>query len=123
MAGGIEAACEKVSADGRVRGQFEWEGWDDAAVAPEKLGSYLRGIRKLLDETNQDLANVLLVWSFGIEQYRGYCNVLAIFQLPNKAAHGCRLSGTHVATQYQRVRFLLDAALEVGVLHNRSTKI
>jgi FAD/FMN-containing dehydrogenase/Fe-S oxidoreductase len=30
----------------------EWEGWDDAAVAPEKLGSYLRGIRKLLDEYN-----------------------------------------------------------------------
>ena len=28
----------------------EWEGWDDAAVAPEKLGGYLRGIRKLLDE-------------------------------------------------------------------------
>jgi FAD/FMN-containing dehydrogenase/Fe-S oxidoreductase len=28
----------------------EWEGWDDAAVAPEKLGSYLRDIRKLLNE-------------------------------------------------------------------------
>jgi FAD/FMN-containing dehydrogenase/Fe-S oxidoreductase len=28
----------------------EWEGWDDAAVAPESLGGYLRGIRKLLDE-------------------------------------------------------------------------
>ena len=28
----------------------QWEGWDDAAVAPEKLGSYLRDIRKLLDE-------------------------------------------------------------------------
>ena len=30
----------------------EWEGWDDAAVAPEKLGGYLRDIRKLLDEFN-----------------------------------------------------------------------
>jgi FAD/FMN-containing dehydrogenase/Fe-S oxidoreductase len=30
----------------------EWEGWDDAAVAPEKLGAYLRDIRKLLDEYN-----------------------------------------------------------------------
>ncbi|HET9181976.1 MAG TPA: FAD-linked oxidase C-terminal domain-containing protein [Candidatus Angelobacter sp.] len=30
----------------------EWEGWDDAAVAPENLGGYLRGIRKLLDEYN-----------------------------------------------------------------------
>ena len=27
-----------------------WEGWDDAAVAPEKLGTYLRDLRKLLDE-------------------------------------------------------------------------
>ena len=29
---------------------LEWEGWDDAAVPPEKLGAYLRDIRKLLDE-------------------------------------------------------------------------
>jgi FAD/FMN-containing dehydrogenase/Fe-S oxidoreductase len=28
----------------------EWEGWDDAAVAPEKLGGYLREFRKLMDE-------------------------------------------------------------------------
>jgi Fe-S oxidoreductase len=28
----------------------EWEGWDDSAVAPEKLGGYLRDLRKLLDE-------------------------------------------------------------------------
>jgi FAD/FMN-containing dehydrogenase/Fe-S oxidoreductase len=28
----------------------EWEGWDDAAIAPEKLGAYLRDIRKLMDE-------------------------------------------------------------------------
>jgi FAD/FMN-containing dehydrogenase/Fe-S oxidoreductase len=27
-----------------------YEGWDDAAVAPEKLGGYLRDIRKLLNE-------------------------------------------------------------------------
>jgi FAD/FMN-containing dehydrogenase/Fe-S oxidoreductase len=30
----------------------EWEGWDDAAVPPEKLGNYLRDIRTLLDEYN-----------------------------------------------------------------------
>ncbi len=29
---------------------LEWEGWDDAAVAPEKLGAYLRELRALLDE-------------------------------------------------------------------------
>ena len=28
----------------------EWEGWDDAAVAPEKLGGYLRDIRSLMNE-------------------------------------------------------------------------
>jgi FAD/FMN-containing dehydrogenase/Fe-S oxidoreductase len=27
-----------------------WEGWDDAAVAPEKLGPYLRDLRRLLDD-------------------------------------------------------------------------
>ena len=27
-----------------------WEGWDDASVAPEKLGAYLRELRALLDE-------------------------------------------------------------------------
>ena len=30
----------------------EWEGWDDAAVAPERLGGYLRDIRKLMNEYN-----------------------------------------------------------------------
>jgi Fe-S oxidoreductase len=29
---------------------LEWEGWDDAAVAPEQLGAYLRELRKLLDD-------------------------------------------------------------------------
>jgi FAD/FMN-containing dehydrogenase/Fe-S oxidoreductase len=29
---------------------LEWEGWDDSAVAPEKLGAYLRDLRALLDE-------------------------------------------------------------------------
>src|SRR4029077_7303744 len=29
---------------------LEWEGWDDSAVAPEKLGGYLRELRGLLDE-------------------------------------------------------------------------
>ena len=28
----------------------EWEGWDDAAVAPEKLGAYLRDIRTLMND-------------------------------------------------------------------------
>jgi FAD/FMN-containing dehydrogenase/Fe-S oxidoreductase len=33
-------------------GRPQWEGWDDSAVAPEKVGAYLRDIRKLLDEYN-----------------------------------------------------------------------
>jgi Fe-S oxidoreductase/FAD/FMN-containing dehydrogenase len=33
-----------------------WEGWDDAAVAPEKLGAYLRELRALLDEFEYDAA-------------------------------------------------------------------
>jgi FAD/FMN-containing dehydrogenase/Fe-S oxidoreductase len=27
-----------------------WEGWDDSAVAPERLGAYLRDLRRLLDD-------------------------------------------------------------------------
>jgi FAD/FMN-containing dehydrogenase/Fe-S oxidoreductase len=33
-----------------------WEGWDDAAVAPEKLGPYLRDLRALLDEYGYEAA-------------------------------------------------------------------
>jgi len=29
---------------------LEWEGWDDASVAPERLGAYLRDLRVLLDQ-------------------------------------------------------------------------
>ena len=31
---------------------LEWEGWDDSAVAPEKLGAYLRDLRKLMNQYN-----------------------------------------------------------------------
>jgi FAD/FMN-containing dehydrogenase/Fe-S oxidoreductase len=33
-----------------------WEGWDDAAVAPGKVGPYLRELRSLLDEFGYDAA-------------------------------------------------------------------
>jgi Fe-S oxidoreductase len=33
-----------------------WEGWDDASVAPEKLGAYLRDLRRLLDEYHYQAA-------------------------------------------------------------------
>lgn len=34
-----------------------WEGWEDHAVAPEKLGAYLRAFRALLDEFGYDTAH------------------------------------------------------------------
>lgn len=30
----------------------QWDGWDDSAVAPEKLGAYLRDLRALMNEFN-----------------------------------------------------------------------
>jgi hypothetical protein len=33
-----------------------WEGWEDSAVPPEKVGSYLREFRKLLNEYQYDAA-------------------------------------------------------------------
>ncbi|MGH9358269.1 MAG: FAD-binding and (Fe-S)-binding domain-containing protein [Terriglobia bacterium] len=35
---------------------YKWEGWDDSAVAPEKLGAYLRDLRKLLNEFSYEAA-------------------------------------------------------------------
>jgi FAD/FMN-containing dehydrogenase/Fe-S oxidoreductase len=38
-----------LGATSQVPGEPEaWEGWEDAAVAPEKLGAYLRGLHRLL---------------------------------------------------------------------------
>jgi Fe-S oxidoreductase len=34
----------------------QWDGWDDSAVAPEKMGPYLRDLRALLDEFNYEAA-------------------------------------------------------------------
>src|SRR5215472_5784192 len=40
-----------LAASARVPGQAEaWEGWEDAAVAPENLSAYLRGLRRLLEK-------------------------------------------------------------------------
>ena len=33
-----------------------WEGWDDAAVSPDRLGPYLRDLRRLLNEYNYQAA-------------------------------------------------------------------
>ncbi len=40
-----------LGATARVPGQKDsWEGWEDSAVAPEKLGTYLRALRRLYDK-------------------------------------------------------------------------
>jgi FAD/FMN-containing dehydrogenase/Fe-S oxidoreductase len=50
-AGAVWAVRESaLGATGHVPGKpLMWEGWEDAAVAPEKLGGYLRDLRALLD--------------------------------------------------------------------------
>jgi FAD/FMN-containing dehydrogenase/Fe-S oxidoreductase len=46
---------EGLGASARVPGEKEnHEGWEDTAVAPEKLGGYLRDLRKLLDKYGYD---------------------------------------------------------------------
>src|SRR2546423_1600466 len=34
--------------------KITWEGWEDAAVPPERLGNYLRAFRKLLERFNYE---------------------------------------------------------------------
>ncbi|QSQ23722.1 FAD-binding oxidoreductase [Pyxidicoccus parkwayensis] len=44
-----------LGATARVPGRPDnWPGWEDSAVPPEKLGDYLRGVRKLYDKHGYD---------------------------------------------------------------------
>jgi FAD/FMN-containing dehydrogenase/Fe-S oxidoreductase len=82
-----------------------WEGWEDAAVAPEKLGGYLRDLRKLLEKyqyggdlyghfgqgcvhtrTNFDLES-----AGGIAKYRAFIEEAADLVV----SYGGSLSGEH----------------------------
>src|SRR6185437_1136767 len=46
-----EVRESSLGAVSRVPGEPpNWEGWEDAAVAPEKLGAYLRDLKKLADD-------------------------------------------------------------------------
>jgi FAD/FMN-containing dehydrogenase/Fe-S oxidoreductase len=83
----------------------EWEGWDDAAVAPEKVGAYLRDIRKLLDEYHYQTSfyghfghgcihmrvNFDLQSEPGIRNYGEFVDRAADLVL----SHGGSLSGEH----------------------------
>jgi Fe-S oxidoreductase/FAD/FMN-containing dehydrogenase len=82
-----------------------WEGWEDAAVAPEKLASYLRGLRGLLDRYGYsgDLyghfgqgcvhtrTDFDLVTTGGIAKYRAFIHDAADLVI----AHGGSISGEH----------------------------
>ena len=46
-------AKSSLGATSHVPGEpLNWEGWEDAAVAPEKLGGYLRDLRKMMADFN-----------------------------------------------------------------------
>ena len=46
-----EVRESSLGATSHVPGEpFNWEGWEDAAVSPEKLGGYLRDLRKMMAE-------------------------------------------------------------------------
>jgi FAD/FMN-containing dehydrogenase/Fe-S oxidoreductase len=82
-----------------------WEGWEDAAVAPEKLGGYLRDLRKLLDKYEYvgDLYghfgqgcvhtrnNFDLETAHGIAKFRSYIDEAADLVV----SYGGSLSGEH----------------------------
>lgn len=82
-----------------------WEGWEDAAVAPEKLGSYLRGCQELLKRYGyrspmyghfgQGCVHMRINFDLesagGIEHYRRFIDEAADLVI----AHGGSLSGEH----------------------------
>jgi FAD/FMN-containing dehydrogenase/Fe-S oxidoreductase len=95
-----------LGATGHVPGKpLMWEGWEDAAVAPDKLGGYLRDLRKLLERyqyggdfyghfgdgcvhtrTNFDLTS-----EAGIAKFRAFLNDAADLV----AGYGGSFSGEH----------------------------
>ena len=83
----------------------EWEGWDDAAVPPEKLGNYLRDIRKLLDEYNYHTAFyghfghgcIHMRVSFDLQSEQGIRNYMEFVERAADivVSYGGSLSGEH----------------------------
>ncbi len=83
----------------------EWEGWDDAAVPPEKLGNYLRDIRKLLDEYNYHTAFyghfghgcIHMRVSFDLQSEKGIRNYMEFVERAADivVSYGGSLSGEH----------------------------
>ncbi|GAA2092949.1 FAD-binding and (Fe-S)-binding domain-containing protein [Microlunatus panaciterrae] len=48
-----------------IGGHENWEGWEDSAVPPERLGDYLRDLRRLLDDFGFDRNTTALYGHFG----------------------------------------------------------
>jgi FAD/FMN-containing dehydrogenase/Fe-S oxidoreductase len=95
-----------LGATSRVPGEPEaWEGWEDAAVAPERLGEYLRGLHQLLGKYGYHCAlyghfgqacvhmriNFDMVTEAGIRNFRAFVEEAADFVV----ALGGSLSGEH----------------------------
>lgn len=95
-----------LGATGHVPGKpLMWEGWEDAAVAPEKLGRYLRELRALLERYDYggDLyghfgdgcvhtrTNFDLTTTPGIAKFRAFLEDAADLV----ASHGGSFSGEH----------------------------
>jgi FAD/FMN-containing dehydrogenase len=95
-----------LGATARERGQNEtWEGWEDAAVPPERLDGYLREFRSLLqrygyrgslyghfgDGCVHTRINFDLLSEAGVKAYRGFIEDAADLVL----RHGGSLSGEH----------------------------
>jgi FAD/FMN-containing dehydrogenase/Fe-S oxidoreductase len=83
----------------------QWDGWDDAAVGPQKLGPYLRDLRALLNEFNYQAAFyghfghgcIHMRVSFDLESENG---IRKFSEFINRAAdlvisYGGSLSGEH----------------------------
>ena len=83
----------------------QYDGWDDSAVAPEKLGPYLRDLRKLLDEYGYvgpfyghfGHGCVHLRVNFDLQSERGIRNYIEFVERASDlvVSYGGSLSGEH----------------------------
>ncbi|MGE0868401.1 MAG: FAD-binding and (Fe-S)-binding domain-containing protein [Kofleriaceae bacterium] len=95
-----------LGATARVPGQPDtWEGWEDSAVAPDRLGDYLRAFRDLLDRYGyraalyghfgQGCVHTRIPFDLhhpdGVAKYRAFVEHAADLVI----AHGGSLSGEH----------------------------
>jgi FAD/FMN-containing dehydrogenase/Fe-S oxidoreductase len=82
-----------------------WEGWDDASVAPQKLGAYLRDLRRLLDDFGYQAAYyghfghgcIHMQVTFDLQSERGIQQYAAFIDRAAElvVSYGGSLSGEH----------------------------